>query len=52
MTKKQRQHEEKIKQAIMKGRDRGVCDGEGRSVRGSDGHLKAKPRVMSQARKI
>ena len=52
MTKEHRQHEEKIKQAIVRGKARGVCDGEGRSERGSDGHLKAKPRVMSRARKI
>ena len=50
-TKEMRQNEEKIKQAIVSGHQRGVCDSSGRSVLNEHGILVAKPRTVSSASK-
>lgn len=36
----------RIKEAIMKGKRRGMCDGEGRSVKNGFGQYVAQPRVI------
>jgi len=48
-TKEMHQQEEKIKQAIVSGHQRGVCDSSGRSVLNEHGVLVAKPRTCSSA---
>jgi len=45
-TKAQRDAEEVIKQKIMAGYRRGVCDSEGRTVKMPDGRPVAKPRSI------
>ena len=50
-TKKMRQQEESIKQAIDSGHRRGICDSEGNSVPGAGDILTAKPRNLGQASK-
>jgi hypothetical protein len=44
LTKAQRASEEKIKQAIMNGYQRGVCDSYGRSIRNEHGKPMKMPR--------
>lgn len=46
-----KRQEEIIKQMIVDGHKRGVCNSEGESIRGRDGHLKAKPRVLKNHRR-
>ena len=46
-----RQNEEKIKQAIVDGHQRGVCDSSGNSVLNEYGHPVAKPKPRSSASK-
>jgi len=50
-TKEMRQNEEKIKQAIVSGHQRGVCDSYGRSVLNEHGQMVAKPKPRSSASK-
>ncbi len=45
-TKEMRNNEEAIKQMIVSGHRRGVCDSEGRHVRNKDGRPVAKPRNL------
>ena len=52
LTKKQRQQEDEIKAKIMDGKRRGVCDGEGRSVKNEYGIPVAPKRNMTGARRI
>jgi hypothetical protein len=42
-TKAQRERQEAIKKAIMDGKRRGVCDGEGRSIKNEYGKPVAPP---------
>ena len=49
--KQMRQSEERIKQAIVDGHHRGVCDNSGDSVLNEHGILVAKPRIVSSAAK-
>jgi len=49
--KQMRQNEERIKQAIVSGHKRGVCDSSGNSVLNKYGMLVAKPRPRSSASK-
>lgn len=51
LTKKQRQQQEEVKAKIMDGKRRGVCDGEGRSVRNADGVYVAVPRTFGVCRR-
>lgn len=41
-----KKQEEVIKKMIVSGHKRGVCNSEGESVRGKDGHLTARPRIL------
>jgi len=50
--KQMRQNEEKIKQAIVSGHQRGVCDSSGNSVLNEHGQPVAKPRPRSSASKM
>lgn len=49
--KQMRRNEERIKQAIVAGHQRGVCDSSGNSVLNEHGILVAKPRIRSSAAK-
>ena len=46
LTKEMRQNEEKIKQMIVDGHRRGVCNKEGEHVTNKDGRPVAKPRNL------
>ena len=52
LTKGHRDQEEKIKQMIMDGKKRGVCDGEGNSVKNEHGMPVAPPRKGKRRRVI
>lgn len=51
LTKKQREQQEEVKIKIMDGKRRGVCDGEGRSVRNAAGVYVAVPRTFGVRRR-
>jgi hypothetical protein len=46
VTKKQREQEEVVKRMIVDGHRRGVCDGEGRSVKNAAGVVAPPPRTI------
>jgi len=52
LTKAQRDSQEKIKQAIMDGYKRGVCDKSGKSFRNKFGHPSAMPRPGNVTRRF
>jgi len=49
--KQMRQNEEKIKQAIVDGHHRGICDSSGNSILNEHGQPVAKPKPRSSASK-
>ncbi len=52
-TKEMRANEEQIKQMIVNGHRRGICDSEGRHVKNKDGRPVAKPRNLgARSRRI
>jgi len=51
LSKKQRDQEEAIKRKIMAGKKRGVCDGEGRSVKNEYG-MPVAPPIPGKRRRI